>query len=502
MKQPTSKIIPEEILNLVQQTFNRNGVRKNTTGKWSYIPDLVVSVNHFIQGSSDRFPLYASKFYPGVSEDLMNRAFNRKSPNGATKELRNLLAHYATDGQHNWNELITQHFSDAHSHLVDDHEQPRPATDQKKISNEDIYNLLLQHISQNEISQPEYSIIEKQLAHHKALLPNQPEKISTLITLKHNEPEFPPAPFFKPSFPASNTYKIEVPGFSNVWVKDESTNPTGSHKDRMAWEITLNALRFNIPEISIISSGSAAIAIKYFFNLFEVKTKLKVLVDHELSEEIKQAIKAIGCELYETDLSSQSLNDAKIRELTHNQSGIDVTYRETMDVYNIQYYDWLSYEILNNNPDYCFIPFGTGDLFINVLKTVQQEYNARHFSHDPRFSGDIKTIKQCNFFGATTKSKDSRLDKLFSYFLPSMDNHKLFIKNLKQFDCIGQLSNIHFVDERHVDQAMEMAAAAGVNCEPSGIAGLALLLQMKNKIPAESRILIVNTGRTRYYPSH
>lgn len=500
MKHPTSKIIPEEILNLVQQTFNKNGERKSATGRWSYIPDLVVSVNRFIHSNAERFPLYVSKFHPGVSEDLINRAFNRKSPNGATKELRNLLAHYATDGQHNWNELIRQYFMDAAGHLMDENEQVK-AAEQKKISNEDIYNLLMQHFSQTGISQPEYNIIAKQLAHQESLLPNQTEKVSTLITLKHNEPEFPPAPFFKPKFPATDTYKIEIPGFSNVWVKDESTNPTGSHKDRMAWEITLNALRFNIPEISIISSGSAAIAIKHFFNLFDVKTKLKVLVDQNLGREIKEAIWAIGCELYETDLSSQSLNDAKIRELTCNETGIDVTYRETMDVYNIQYYDWLSYEILNNNPEYCFIPFGTGDLFINVLKTVQQEYNARHFSHDPRFSGDIKTIKQCSFIGATTKSPNSKLDKLFSYFLPSMDNHKLFIKNLKQFDCIGQLSNIHVVDERHVDMAMEMAAAAHVNCEPSGIAGLALLLQMKNKIPSDSRILIVNTGRTRYYPS-
>jgi cysteine synthase len=498
MKPPTSKIIPEEILSLIRQTFNKNGIRKNTTGKWSYMPDLVVSVNTFIKSNADQFPVYVSKFHQGVSEDLMNRAFNRKSPNGATKELRNLLAHYATEGQDNWNELIDRHFADVYPDLADEREQAK-AADQKKISNEDIYNLLMQHLSK--MSQPEYDIIEKQLAHQKGLQPNQPEKISTLITLKHNEPEFPPAPFFTPRFPASATYKVEVPGFSNVWVKDESTNPTGSHKDRMAWEITLNALRFNIPEISIISSGSAAIAIKHFFNLFDVKTVLKVLVDHELNPEIKKAIRDIGCELYETDLSAQSLNDAKIRQLTNNRSGIDVTYRETMDVYNIQYYDWLSYEILNHNPDYCFIPFGTGDLFINVLKTVQQEYNARHFSHDPRFNGDIKTIKQCSFMGATTKSKDSKLDKLFSYFLPSLDNHKLFIKNLKQFDCIGQLSNIHFVEERHVDQAMEMATTVGVNCEPSGIAGLALLLQMKNKIPPDSKVLIVNTGRTNYYPT-
>ena len=51
-----------------------------------------------------------------------------------------------------------------------------------------------------------------------------------------NKPEFPPG---NPKFPATPTFKIEVSGFSNVWLKDESVNPTGTHKDRMAWEIVV-----------------------------------------------------------------------------------------------------------------------------------------------------------------------------------------------------------------------------------------------------------------------
>jgi len=49
-----------------------------------------------------------------------------------------------------------------------------------------------------------------------------------------NKPEFPPD---NPKFPATPTFKIKFPNFSNVWLKDESVNPTGTHKDRMAWEI-------------------------------------------------------------------------------------------------------------------------------------------------------------------------------------------------------------------------------------------------------------------------
>jgi len=44
---------------------------------------------------------------------------------------------------------------------------------------------------------------------------------------------------------------------------------------------------------------------------------------------------------------------------------------------------------------------------------------------------------------------------------------------------------------------MEIAELQGINCEPSGIAGLALMLQMKDRLPKNKKILVVNTGKTR-----
>jgi hypothetical protein len=52
-----------------------------------------------------------------------------------------------------------------------------------------------------------------------------------------SKPEFPPD---NPSFPATLTFKINVPGFENVWLKDESVNKfSGTHKDRLAWEVVI-----------------------------------------------------------------------------------------------------------------------------------------------------------------------------------------------------------------------------------------------------------------------
>ncbi len=323
------------------------------------------------------------------------------------------------------------------------------------------------------------------------------------------EPEFPPVPFYKPQFPASNTYRIEVPGFSNVWLKDESTNPTGTHKDRLAWEVVIKykslieGLKYKEqelpPQMSMISSGSAAIAIQHLFNLFNIPAKLKVLVDHHLNPKIKDDIVKIGCELYECDLSEKLLTSDNIKELTDNRSGIDITYREVLDPASDNYYDWLSYEIIREKPDYCFIPFGTGDLFINVLNIVKAEYfNSFVSKHDPRFLSDISILKQCHFLGASSNDPNTRLDKLFSYYLPSVNAFNKYINELKtEYLCVGNNTNYYFVDEKYVGEAMAIADSQGIKYEPSGIAGLALLLQKKDEIQADAKILIVNTGKTK-----
>ncbi|MFN8254812.1 MAG: pyridoxal-phosphate dependent enzyme [Bacteroidales bacterium] len=322
------------------------------------------------------------------------------------------------------------------------------------------------------------------------------------------KPEFPPKPFFTPSFPASNTYQIEIPGFTNVWLKDESTNPTGTHKDRFAWEVIikykalLESTRHRpadrLPQISMISSGGAATAVQNLFNLFDIPVSLKVLLDEKTDQNIKKSLQKIGCTIYETNLSEVLLQPEEIKRITENWDGIDITYRETLDPNLDNYYDWLSYEIINQDADYCFIPFGTGDLFINVLNIVKKEYfNSFLHNPDPRYSGSIEKLKNCHYLGATTKYKDSKLDKLYSSFLPTFDEYLKFIKELISYSCVGDRTSIKQIQESFVIEAIELAKSQNLTFEPSGIAGIALLLQVKDHVPSDSKILIVNTGKTK-----
>jgi len=338
-----------------------------------------------------------------------------------------------------------------------------------------------------------------------ALSKKEEQILKSIVVASENEPTKPEFPADNPKFPATPTYKIKVPGFLNVWLKDESHNPTGTHKDRMAWEIVVTYRDFliakkrgqvtgHLPAMSIISSGSAAIAIQTQLKKYRLPN-LRVLADANTNQDVIKSMKKIGCEIFETDLSKKPFHWKEILTLTHNPDGFDITSSEALDP-TTRFYDWLSYEILNSSPDYCFIPFGTGNLFENILNINKKEVSTQN--HDPRFRGNLEILRRCNFFGVTSNNPKSKADKLYSPHLPFVHYDEQWIRLYRYAGFCGPESNVYLLKEQNLDKAIKIAETLKINCEPSGIAGLALLLQMKNKIPKNKKILIVSTGKTKY----
>jgi len=200
----------------------------------------------------------------------------------------------------------------------------------------------------------------------------------------------------------------------------------------------------------------------------------------------------LGCEIYTVDLSRKPLYWKDILDLTNNAQGIDVTSSEGLDP-TLRFYDWLSYEIINQSPDYCFVPFGSGHLYKNILNIVKKEVDTTN--HDPRFSGDVKVLRYCSFIGATINDPKSRADKLYAPHRPFTFFDEQWLHVYKLAGVCGQDSNVSLLKEKYLVEAMKLAKEQNINCEPSGIAGLGMLLQMKEKVPYNKKIMIVNTGK-------
>ncbi|MEI7961822.1 MAG: PLP-dependent lyase/thiolase [archaeon] len=328
--------------------------------------------------------------------------------------------------------------------------------------------------------------------------------LSSIRVGSENDPSRPEFPPDNPKFPATPTYQIKVNGFSNVWLKDESVNPTGTHKDRMAWEIVLvyrdfllakkiGQVRDDLPRLSLISSGSAAVAVQTMLRKYHLPN-LNVLVDEGTSEFMIKKLESLGCDVYKHDLQKKPLGWNDVLELTNNENGFDITSADAFGP-TTRYYDWMSYEILNSSPDYCFVPFGTGNLYQNILNVNKKEVTSE--VHDPRFLGDIEVVRNCAFFAAATNSRDSKAEKLYAPHNPFSYYNEQWIHIFRSAGYCNQASGVYLMGEQYLNEALLLAQDQGINAEPSGIAGLALLLQMKHSIPKDKKILIINTGKTK-----
>lgn len=340
---------------------------------------------------------------------------------------------------------------------------------------------------------------------NKALSKTEERILRSIKVRSENDPDRPEFPPDRPKFPATPTFRIHVSGFEQVFLKDESHNLTGTHKDRMAWEIVVTYRNFllakksglvkgPLPHMSVISSGSTAVAIQTQLVRYKLPY-LKVLLDVHIDQQIVDSLESIGCEIFQTDLSRAPLNWQEILVLTHNPKGFDITSAEALDP-TTRFYDWLSYEIINQSPEFCFIPFGTGNLYENILNTNKREVSTE--IHDPRFSGDVRRLRLCSFIGATVNNRFSLASKLYSPHLPFVHFDEQWINLYKQSGFCGPFSAVHPIQERYLTQAMKIALSNNIKAEPSGLGGLAMLLQLAKKISRKAKILVVSTGFTKY----
>ena len=372
---------------------------------------------------------------------------------------------------------------------------------------------------------------------------NRPfEEIDIKPPVSEVQEEIPEFPFMHASFPSTPTIPLNIVTLHNqiklkkttvttgtkkiiqnlfkfnehlsnttLWYKDESINPTGTHKDRMAWEIYLwydNEIKkqINTPgqkislnSLSLISSGSAAYSVQKLLKDRGLPN-LRVLMDSNINIKLIEFLEKNDCKVYLQDLDEKEYSSKEILEMTDNEDGLDLTYSPEFDKSREVYYDWLSYEVLNQNPNWVFIPVGTGDLYKNIILRNSKEMDKKVFSK--RFFGDKKILMQCNFVGAASNKKQSKMKMLYSAFQNKTIKNiqSKIIEPLKNKQSCGDESDIKLVQEKYVDAAIEIGAYFNIKCEPSGISGMALFLQMANNkkifIKPHDKIIIINTGKS------
>lgn len=182
------------------------------------------------------------------------------------------------------------------------------------------------------------------------------------------------------SLKAGNTPLIQY--LPNVFLKDESVNPTGSFKDRGMDSIMNEILMHGKDKVSVVSCGSGAIAIINYAKEYGIKSLAFI---HEGISKASLRLISNADEVFYSSTFIKSYEDFMQYSLTHS-SDVFCGFLNT----NISYMLGLrsmSYEIvcdLGHAPDIVFIPCGSGMDILAQNLAFREMYDAGVISKIPK----------------------------------------------------------------------------------------------------------------------
>jgi hypothetical protein len=331
-------------------------------------------------------------------------------------------------------------------------------------------------------------------------------------------PTYEEANVLYPEWQETPTVPVDLTaeGFGEVYIKDESVNPTGTMKDRPAWEfatlyrdfarnletkVASNSIdkneveTINIPRLSLISAGNEGRALAEMFAKYNLPPP-KILLGSETAPNVIEAIKQLRADSYKAELSSGELSAEDIKYLTRNENGTDITSLQLIQPEAV-FYDWLVHEAFNQNPDEIYLPEGSGRLKENFL--YWQYRTAREASQnagDPRLQADPAKVTNMNILSATSGNMHSVADKLPAAFRPFLTFKENDLAALKNFSFTGKETSSEDIPEEWIKYAHQVMTNHGINAEPSGAAGLAryMIRYKRSEIPDGAKSLVINSG--------
>ncbi len=333
-----------------------------------------------------------------------------------------------------------------------------------------------------------------------------------------------------PEWRAIQTFPIDFSGdcYGLVYVKNEAdlrSNPTGTVKDRVAWELTAlyrdfaralylrkrNGLNGNIrnvpvPRFSYVTAGNFGMALSEAYRRFGLPP-IKLLVDSSVSVDKLKALTAMHADVYLVDLIRNVFENDKekkkrpytpreIKALTNNENGVDITSVIAIEPQAV-FYDWHVHESFNEGPDQIFVPYGSGRLWENYLtwqeRTIRNDADGKK---DPRLRVPVGKVIGMSILGAEPENLDSGADKLTKCFNPFILFDDQDVMALDVLSFTGKNTGIYKVREEKIKEAFDLMGRR-FDTEPSGAAGLALYLQRweEGKVDPRDKVLVVNTGK-------
>ncbi len=284
-------------------------------------------------------------------------------------------------------------------------------------------------------------------------------------------------------------------GISELWIKDEGQNPTGSHKDRMSPLIVGRAASQNRSTVIAASSGNAGASLAAYAAAGGLLCK--IVTTPKLNGPWEKAIRLSGAEIIKVSDSIERWD--KVRKLVEEEGDYPATNFNIPPVgsnlFGVQGYTTIAYEIVEqmreSQPTVVVIPCARGDLLWGIWEGFVEAKRMGWIKSIPR----LYAVEPFPRLVQVLQGSDYRGEfKGDSSLLPSIGGETVTYQSLNAIESSGGGAVV--ITNAVVEKAQSDLAKRGVFAERSAAItwpAVSKLVQA-GKIDRNDRVLLILTS--------
>ncbi|MBU7030080.1 MAG: threonine synthase [Theionarchaea archaeon] len=289
--------------------------------------------------------------------------------------------------------------------------------------------------------------------------------------------------------------------YNNLWIKDESLNPTGTFKARGLAVAVSKAKEFGIKDIVMPSAGNAGAALSFYCARAGIKAH--VYMPEDSPEVCKRECRAAGADIH---FVKGTIKDAGARAKIESESNwfdmstLKEPYRlegkKAMGLEIAECFNW-------EPPDAVIYPTGGGTGLIGIWKAFQELEEMDWINKNPQMisvqaSGCAPIVKAFEQNKNTADVWKNPHTIAAGLKVPHPFADTLILKTLR--DSKGTAVTV--TDEEIVKSIKDLAQYEGIYPCPEGAATYAAFKNLVSSgyLSKDERILLINTGSGLIYP--
>jgi threonine synthase len=287
----------------------------------------------------------------------------------------------------------------------------------------------------------------------------------------------------------------------NLWIKDESPNPTGTFKARGLAVAVSRAHSLGIKDIVMPSAGNAGAALSFYCARAGIKAH--VYMPENSPDVCKRECSIAGADIH---LVKGTIQDAGFRAKTEsNKNWFDMStlkepYRlegkKTMGLEIAEYFSW-------DAPDAVIYPTGGGTGLIGIWKAFEELERMKWVGRKPKMisvqsAGCAPIVKAFREGEETAETWEAPETIAAGLKVPHPFADRLILQTLR--DSNGTAVTV--TDEQIVQSIRDLAQTEGIYACPEGAATYAGFksLLLSGDLSEDEKVLIINTGSGLVYP--